>query len=137
MKDKIEKLIAKVCKKWDFYKGKEEVIDKVSYPEKTSVKTLFGDQTAWNNPELLWVFVNIEDGGWDGSGIQVGISKDGKIYWQYQSHCSCNDFGDSIGHDGELCLGCDEKPKSYELNSIPDNWEEVVYGNLETILKVK
>lgn len=134
----IYKLITRVCKKWDYYKGKE-VSEKKEWSGSTSVETLNGYGTEWDNPDLLWVFSESESegGGYDGSGIQVGLAKDGKFYWEYQSHCSCNEFYDSTGHDveNELCLGCDEKPKSYELSQLPNDWEKIVKVNLEEILK--
>lgn len=136
MKEEIEKLIKEVCKNWDAYKAletKEKDYDSASY---TYVTTLAGDRTEWDNPDLLWLLSYSEDGGYDGSGVQVGISKDGRIIWEYQSHCSCNSFEDSegAGHN-ELCLGCDEKPKSYELNMLPKDWEKIALVNLQEILK--
>lgn len=137
MKEEIEKLIKRVCKKWDFYKSKEEK-SKESYSDYTEVKTLNGYTTAWENPNLLWLLVNIDGGGYDGYGTQIGLTKDGRIMWEYQSHCSCNTFADSSNHgDGELCLGCDKDPKRYELNSVPAEWEKLVKVNLEEILKIK
>ncbi len=134
MEEDIRALIKKVCKKWDFYKSKE-VGEKESYAHNTNVKTLNGYNTEWDNPNLLWLLAFSEGGGYDGSGLQVGPSKEGKLYWEYQSHCSCDGFSDSSGHSNELCLGCSEKPKSYELFTLPEDWEKIVKVNLEQILK--
>lgn len=131
---KIQELISKVCKKWDYYKSKEEKTDNYGT---TTVKTLNGYTTSWDNSNLLWLMVNIEGSFYEEWGNQVGLTKNGKIVWEYQSHCSCDDFGDtsSTHGDGELCLGCDEKPKSYELLELPKDWEKIVKANLEEILK--
>lgn len=132
----IKELSAKVCKKWQMYKDKETVNKEESWADCSSVRTLNGYETAWDNPDLLWVWVEIQDGSYDGAGLQVGLSRDGKFYWEYQSHCSCDGFGDTSGHDNELCLGCSEKPKSYELSNLPADWEKIVKVNLEQILSL-
>lgn len=138
MKEAIQELIKKVCEKWDFYKSKEvgsKEYDTASY---TNIKTLNGYDTAWDNPNLLWLMVEISDGSYDGSGTQVGLTKDGRIMWEYQSHCSCDCFKDSTLHgDGELCLGCIKDPKSYELQRLSDDWKKIVKVNLEEILKIQ
>lgn len=130
----IESLIKKVCKKWDYYKSLETVSEK-GYSDYTAINTLNGYTTEWNNPNLLWILSYSDGGRYDGSGLQIGLSKDGKFYWEYQSHCSCNGFSDSSGHGTELCLGCDEKPKSYELTMLPSDYEKIIKVNLEEILK--
>lgn len=141
IKEEIEILIKRVCKKWDFYKSKEEIINDKSGSDwgSSEVKTLNGYTTAWNNPDLIWLLINIDGCCYEESGNQVGLSKNGKIVWEYQSHCSCNSFGDTKGFEGhgELCLGCSEKPKSYELSRLPEDWEKIVKVNLEEILKTK
>lgn len=135
----MKKLIARVCKKWDLYKSKEKGQKPYNTSDYTEVKTLNGYTTSWENPNLLWLLVNIEGGGYEASGNQVGLTKDGKLVWEYQSHCSCDSFEDSKAPhgDGELCLGCEEKPKSYELNNLPNDWEKIIKVNLEEILKIK
>lgn len=137
MKEEITKLVSKVCKKWDFYKSKEIKTKPYDTSDYTEVKTLNGYTTAWENPNILWLFVNIEHGHYEGSGVQVGLNKEGKFVWEFQSHCSCNFFSDSGGHGTELCVGCDDKPKSYELSYLPDDWAKIVKVNLEEILKIK
>lgn len=130
-----QQLIKKVCKNWDKYKAKE--VKDGGYGS-TEVKTLNGTTTSWDNENLLWLMVNIDGGGYEESGNQVGLTKDGKIVWEYQSHCSCDGFADSASThgDGELCLGCDEKPKSYELSNLPKDWEEIINKNLTEILTI-
>lgn len=129
-----KEMIAKVCENWAMYKAKETKTDDYGT---TLVKTLNGYTTAWENPNLLWLLVEIEDGSYDGSGCQVGLSKEGKLVWEYQSHCSCNGFEDTDGTNGhgELCLGCAKDKKSYALNMLPDEWEKIIKVNLEEILK--
>lgn len=135
MEEEIKNLIKKVCEKWDFYKSKEVGEKPYESSDYTAVTTLNGYTTAWDNPNILWLLVNVEGSGYEEYGNQVGLTKDGKIVWEYQSHCSCNGFGDSAGHgDGELCLGCEEKPKRYELNNLPKDWEKIIKVNLEQIL---
>ncbi len=135
-KEKIEALLAKVSKSFDLYKSLEAKESFCYQYGATTVTTLFGDKTHWDNPNLLWVMVNVDGGGYEEYGNQVGVNRDGKLVWEYQSHCSCNEFEDSsgpVGH-GELCLGCDEKAKSYQLDELPDHWEAVVLANLEKIV---
>jgi len=92
---------------------------------------------SWDNPNILWLLSCVDGCGYEEYGSQIGVTKDARLVWEYQSHCSCDDFGDSTGHgDGELCLGCDEKPKSYELSQLPDDWEKILKVNLEEILRL-
>lgn len=137
MKEEIEELIKRVCERWDFYKSKESS-EKGEYSDNSRTKTLNGYTTAWNNPNLLWLLVDIEEGGYEGSGSQVGLTKDGKLKWEYQSHCSCDDFADTNGYgDGELALDAKDEVKSYELSKLPTEWQKIVKVNLEEILKIQ
>lgn len=139
MKEKIEKLKSKVLKKWAKYKSMEIVSKPYDTSDYSEVKTLNGYTTAWDNKDILWLLVNIEDGSYDGSGYQVGLNRDGKFVWEYQSHCSCNTFADSVSKngDGELSLDFDMSKKSFELRELPDDWAKIVKVNLEEILKLK
>ncbi len=137
LNEDIKSLVSKVCAKWDFYKSKEEIIHEGTYSG-SEVKTLNGYTTCWNNPKILWLLIHSEDGSYDGSGEQIGLTIDGKFVWEYQSHCSCNGFEDSSGNgDGELALDFDTTKKSYELRNLPDDWKKIVKFNLEEILKIK
>ena len=137
MKEKIEVIIKKVCKKWDFYKSKE-VIDRFGGDYSSSEgKTATGDNFCWNSPKILWLLINIDGDGYEEHGTQIGLTKEGKIVWQFQSHCSCNGFGDMDTTDGELCVGCEKEAKSFELNYVPDDWEQQVFDVLTKISKIK
>lgn len=136
MKEKIEKLTKRVCKKWDFYKSKE-VKDDSGYGG-TNVTTLNGYKTEWDNPNMIWLLVDAHDGGYDGHATQVGLTKEGKFMWEYQSHCSCNSFENSSGFgDGELAIDAEVSKKSYELRDIPEDWAKIIKVNLEEILEKK
>lgn len=133
---KIEELIKKVCAKWDYYKSKEVTEREGDKYNASEVRTMNGHLTSWDNPNLLWLMVNVDGGGYEEYGNQVGLTKDGDLVWEYQSHCSCNGFADtkSPHGDGTLCLGCDGGPKNFKLNSLPDEWEKIIKANLEQIL---
>ncbi|MDQ3816094.1 MAG: hypothetical protein M3362_00200 [Acidobacteriota bacterium] len=138
MNEEIQGLIKEVIKNWDYYKSKEVKSKEFEFSDNTDVRTVFGDTTAWDNPNLLWLLASINDGGWEGYGSQVGLTKDGRIVWEYQSHCSCDGFGDTSGEGhGELHPGAEMSKKSWELNELPDDWEKIVKVNLELILKDK
>lgn len=135
MEKEIKDLVIEVCKKWDYYKSKE--IKRTEFGV-TCVTTLTGKETAWDNPNILWLISEIENGCYDGSGCQVGLTKEGQFVWEFQSHCSCNDFQDSSGKygDGLLAIDKDLTKKSYELSRIPDDWAKLVLVDLENILKL-
>jgi hypothetical protein len=85
----------------------------------------------WNNPNLLWLFATQDEEDYEGSQTQIGLARDGKLKWEFQSHCSCNDYEDSSE------LGVDFPPttmKSYELRTIPIDWEAEIEKNLKIIL---
>ena len=132
-----QSIIDEVLKNWGNYKTQEEDVSEPYAEEYTRKKTVWGGITEWDNPNVLWLLLEHENGGYDGSGNQVGLTREGKIVWEYQSHCSCYGFQDSKQHDGELCLGCDKDPKRYELNMVPEQWEAIIRYNMEVILDNK
>lgn len=132
MNKDLEKLAIKIGKNFDQAKATEKP-DNNSYSG-TSLKTVFGDIMSWNNPNLVWILCSVTGGGYEESGSQLGITRSGKIVFEYQSHCSCNSFEDSHGQgDGDLFHELTKK--TYEVSSLPKDWEKIVKVNCETILK--
>ena len=125
---KTEGLIKKVVKKFDELK-RTQVLKKEEYG--SSFISVIGE-FHWNNPDLLFVFTTNNEEDYEGSQTQVGISRDGKLYWEYQSHCSCDDYEDSKGLEKEFPPK-DEK-HSYELEGIPLDWEERIQKNIKLLL---
>lgn len=132
---KIKELVTKIIEKWDYYKSLEEP-DKREYSDSTTVKTINGYTAEFDNPNVLWLMIESEDGGYDGSSSQIGLNKNGKFIWEYQSHCSCYGFEDSDNPngDGELALDYDITKKTYELNHLNEDWKKIIKANLEEIL---
>lgn len=87
----------------------------------------------WDNPDLVWVLITDKEESYEGSQAQIGITKDGRIMWEYQSHCSCNSYEDSTGEgNGEFLPELSKK--SYELNGIPYDWEHQIRENITKLL---
>lgn len=95
-------------------------------------KELDGLHLWWDNPNLIFVLITDEEEDYEGSQAQIGIAKDGSIRWEYQSHCSCNGYEDSNDEGKEFLLELTKK--SYELNSIPLDWEEQIRKNILKLL---
>lgn len=86
----------------------------------------------WNNPNVIWVLSTMNEEGYEGSQTQIGLTKDGKLVWEYQSHCSCNSYEDSTQIPAEFLKS---DLKSYELNSLPIDWEDKIRENIKILLK--
>lgn len=84
----------------------------------------------WDNPNCLWILATSNEEGYEGNQTQLGLTKERKIVWEYQSHCSCNEYENSSDPLEEF----DFEKKSYELNEIPIDWEKIVCENLKKIL---
>lgn len=133
MNEKTQSLIDQLLKRWDDARslqnrdaGKRDDWDK-------SFKTVNGG-FSWNNSSLVLLADFVEGGSYEEYGSIVGLSKDGKIMWEYQSHCSCDGFYDSTACDGELNKEILEK-KTFELEKIPVDWEEKIQDSIEILLK--
>lgn len=125
-------LIGKLVENWDFIKEKQ-VAKKPKYG--SECETVIGGKLWWNNPNLIFVLVTDQEEGYEGSQAQIGISKDGKIRWEYQSHCSCNGYENSEDKGEEFLPELSKK--SYELNSIPLDWETQIQENIKKLLELK
>ena len=125
-----EKLISKLTKNWESVKS-HQVLKKEEYG--SGRETVIG-KLWWDNPDLIFVLVTDQEEGYNGSQAQVGITKDGRIRWEYQSHCSCNDYEDSMG-DGDGDFVPELSKKSYELKGIPLDWEAQIRTNIEKLLE--
>lgn len=121
--------INKLIENWDYIKSKY-IFKKEDYGSgrDTAVGKLW-----WDNPKLIFVLITDNEESYEGSQAQIGITKDGKIRWEYQSHCSCNDYEDSNGEGKDLDL----TKKDYELNEIPLDWENQIQINIAKLLEIK
>ena len=114
IKEETQELIDRLVEKWDEVKSKEII-----------------GSTHWSNPNLIWVLVTDREEGYEGSQAQIGITRDGKIVWEYQSHCSCNGYEDTLGIPEEFT---EEDLKSYELEGLTEEWETRVTRNIKEML---
>ena len=132
--EEMQKLVSKVAENFDKAKALEDAHKEYEWREATEVMTIFGDTMCWDNPNLVWVFSSVEGGGYEEYGAQLGISRKGKLMYEYQSHCSCNDFGDSSG-DGQGEVLPAITTKTYEVSSLPKDWEKIVMVNCVEMLR--
>lgn len=129
-----QNLINRTIKKWD----------KLRKDFTTPNVKLYGTDTQsrigilhWDNPNLLWVLITNNEEGYEGSQTQLGLTKDGQLVWEYQSHCSCDGYEHSSNvPNNDFCKDIAGK-KSYELEGIPLDWEEKMQENLKKILDAK
>lgn len=120
-----EQLIEKAVKNWN-------KIQEKCFPirdEYADMSTPIGD-LHWQNKNLLWVFLTDNEEGYEGSQTQLGLNREGKIMWEYQSHCSCNGYETSHEHGAEFGA----TKKTYQLEEIPIDWESKVRENIEKLL---
>ncbi len=120
--------VKKLVAKWDKVKA-TQVIKKEEYG--AGRETVIG-KLHWDNPDLIFVLVTDREEGYEGSQAQIGITKDGKVRWEYQSHCSCNSYEDSTGIGQEF----DPKlsRKDYQLSEIPLDWDTIIKENIIKML---
>lgn len=126
--------IARVMNNWSQIRAE-------CFKSKNTDDSYYGDPTTdspigelhWDNPNLVWVFFTNNLEGYEGSQTQIGLNADGKLMWEYQSHCSCNGYELSHGH-GKDFLEEASKPKSYELEGIPLDWESQIRANCDKLL---
>lgn len=90
----------------------------------------------WDNPDLAWVLLAGQENDYDGSHAQVGVSSDGRLMFEFQSHCSCNGYGDThgLGYSKELEPALETN--SWEISHIPEDWQEQIIQNVEKLLAV-
>lgn len=133
MNDKTTKLISKLIKNWDTIKA-NQILKKEDYG--SGRDTVIG-KLWWDNPDLIFVLVTDQEEFYGGSQAQIGINKEGGVRWEYQSHCSCNDYEDSSGTGQDFIADIGLTKKSYELNGIPLDWEIQIQNNIEKLLDKK
>jgi hypothetical protein len=59
------------------------------------VPNLNGTNLLWRTTDVFWVNAYQHVESYDASAMQLGITKDGKLVREYQSHCSCNGWSNS------------------------------------------
>ena len=133
MKQSTNNLINKALRNWDMLKV-AQAVEKEEYSSVSSGDSPVG-KIQWENPLLLWILVTGDDNedSYSGSTTQVGLSKDGRILWEYQSHCSCD------GYENSDSLPDNDFPndmltkKSYELEMLPEDWEDKIAENIQKL----
>ncbi len=136
MQEKTKNLISQLLPKWEEARSlQNRDIGKID-DYATQFSTINGT-FSWNNSSLVMLADFVKGACYEEYGSIVGLSKDGKIMWEYQSHCSCNGFDNSSSADGEVRAE-DLKPekKKFELNSLPDDWEEKIQDSMQLLLNV-
>ncbi len=124
-----EKLIARAVKKWSSLKKiqsrRESHLDEFDSPT---------GHFFWDNPNILWLYCTGKEEGYEGSQTQIGLTKDGKLVWEFQSHCSCNSYKNTkeVGNEWP-----EDVKKHYELSDIPKEWEAIIQYNFKKLLKSK
>lgn len=135
MTQKTTNLIKKLLPKWE--KARSLQNRDAATKRKNNYDSTFDTVNgtfSWNNSTLVLLANFIEGEGYEEYGSIVGLSKDGKLMWEYQSHCSCNDFGDSTCAGTELEHSHVLEKKKFELNSFPTDWEEKIQDSIEKLL---
>lgn len=125
-------LLDEVVKNWD--KIKEE-----NFPFKNSEEYCSEFESSigkiwWNSPHLVWIFATNKEESYEGSQSQVGVTKEGKLMWQYQSHCSCNGYEDTT-ELGEQFTEKTLKEFDFTYTEPPLDWEVKMRNNMKLLLK--
>jgi len=133
MKEKTKQLLEQLIDKWEdarSFQNRELAKRENSWD---NYETILGS-FPWNNERLVMLFCEEDGGGYEGSATLIGLTKEGKLVWEYQSHCSCNDFEDSSYEGTELKHEHILEKKEYELNLLPIDWEEKLQDNIQKLL---
>ena len=129
MTKELETAVQKLVKNWDKVRA-SYITKKEEYGSGRESKI---GSLWWDNPNVIFVLVTGNEEEYEGSQTQIGVTKDGKLKWEYQSHCSCNDYEDSDGI-GEDFPPADMTKKIYELNDVPLDWQEKIIENITKLL---
>lgn len=101
----------------------------------TSFSTVNGS-FSWDIKNLVLLCDFVEGASYSEYGSIVGLSEDGRLFWEYNSHCSCDGFGDSDGATSELSEEqLANSKKSFELSSLPEDWEVKVAESAKRLLE--
>lgn len=129
-----EESIVAVKENWEALRSLQ-ASKKEEYGDCQLADTPFG-QSHWDNKDLVWVYLtsNEEDNeeDYEGSQTQLGVTRDGRVLYEFQSHCSCNGYENS--HGDAACPMPDDTTKTYELNEVPKEWKVIVTHNVGTML---
>jgi hypothetical protein len=95
--------------------------------KRVPIPNLAGQNLLWRTPDVFWVNAYEYVESYDASAIQIGISRDGKLVWESQSHCSCMGWSNSELKDA----------KTFEtfkqlLDAIPHDYEHEAITNGST-----
>jgi hypothetical protein len=110
--------------------------------ETKTVPNLNGQNLLWRTPEVFWVNAYEYIESYEASAIQIGISKDGKLVWESQGHCSCNGWSNSKLTETKTFVSfkelLDEIPNDYQHEAItrgstPTNMTDVESRFWETL----
>ena len=131
--NKTDKLIKSLAKKWEAARSLQNKDAATRKRYEQSFTTANGS-FSWNNSSLVMLADFVDVGGYEADGSIIGLSKDGRLMWEYQSHCSCNGFDDSasateLKHEHIL------EKKTFELRNLPVDWEERIQESIEQLLR--
>lgn len=125
-KDLLDKILSNWAKVRDYY---FQASKKAEYG--SEFESFIG-QIFWDNPKIVWLYCTNNSEGYGGSQTQIGIKVDGKIVWEYQSHCSCNEYENSDGDGSDIP---EDTKKTYEFDEVPTDWEAAIRENARKIIK--
>lgn len=76
----------------------------------------------WDNPNVIWLHVTDNEEDYEGSQEQYGIDKNGIYRYEYQSHCSCNNYEDSSHIPDEFTANT---KKSFMLENVDTDLDKI------------
>lgn len=134
MKEETLKLLESLKNNWRKARDiqNRDVLKRNYGSEFTTVNGIF----SWDIKNLVLLCDFVEGGGYEEYGSIVGLSEDGRLFWEYSSHCSCNEFVDSDAATSELSEGqLTDTKKSFELSSLPEDWETKIAESAKKLLE--
>lgn len=133
MTEKTIKILNELHRRWDearSLQNKAAASRKVYESTLEAANGLF----SWNNTSMVMLLDLVDGGCYEEHGSIIGLAKDGRLMWEFQSHCSCNKFSENTsGFTGEL----PDNPittKSLEIDRMPEDWEEKIQASALKLL---
>jgi len=125
-----QELLAKLVKNWDAIRA-SFIISKEDYGSQAETKI---GRIWWDNPKLIWILSTKKEEDYEGSQSQVGVAKDGTLRWEYQSHCSCDDYEDTSELPAQFT---EDSLKSFDFTYTqpPLDWEKEMRENMIKLLE--
>jgi hypothetical protein len=107
-----------------------------------TMPNLNGQNLLWRTPDVFWVNAYEYVESYEASAIQIGISREGKLVWESQGHCSCNGWSNSKLEETKTFVTfkelLDTVPRDYDHQAItngntPTTMTDVESRFLETL----